>query len=941
MRRRAEEAVVAPGPQWPFNPCPVFREVLTSVQKPRSVSAGNGAAHEPAWHSLPIDETCARLDTREDGLTAEEAEKRLQEHGRNALREQGTPSAARILLRQFKSVVIIVLVIAGAAAIAMQEWPESIAIGAVIVVNAAIGFTSEWRAIRSMEALRRLSEHVALVRRGGEERELPAQEIVPGDIVILRAEALVPADLRVSACENLQVNESALTGESTPVAKQTAAVDKAAVLSERPSVLHKGTTVVDGRGEGIVFATGSATEVGRVSELAQEANSAATPLQTKLDRLGWRMAAVVLITAAIIGAAGLLAGRKPTLMIETAIALGVAAIPEGLPIVATIAMAAGMWMMARRDALVNRLPAVETLGATRIICTDKTGTLTQNQMVVTAVVTAAGEVNLNKGALPTEDVDGLYQARRLIRLGVLCNGTSLGAKNDQKARAPSGDPLEIALLEAGAQSGILRGELLDDTPEVHRVPFDRETMMMATLHETGDGLLDAVKGAPQAVLDACDRLAIGDGKELELNEDTRREWRERSSDFASKGLRLLAFAEKRVAGKDTDPYDKLCLVGLAALHDPPREEVRDTINACQSAGIRVVMVTGDKPETAESIAEKVGIIGDPEDEPARVMHGRDMRPPEELSNEDEAHVHRANIFARVTPEQKLNLVQIYQDVGETVAMTGDGINDAPALKKADIGVAMGQRGTEAAKQVADMVLKDDALKTIVAAVEQGRIIFGNIRKAVLFMLCTNGAEVLAVAIAALLDAPLPLRPLQILYLNVLTDVFPALALAVGKGEANIMRKPPRPPDESVLTARHWYAIGVWSTIIAACVLGGLFLGLKWLGMEDAAAVTVSFLTLAFAKLWFVFNLRSRGGGIVLNEVTRNPWIWGAIALCTLLLLSAVYLPGLSSVLETRAIGWRGWGLALAASLIPFLLGQTYLAIRDRKGKSPPGPTAAR
>lgn len=900
------------------------------MRMPNPVDADTGPDGDPVWHGLSVDEILETIRSRKEGLAQEEAERRLAEYGPNSLRAHRGTSVWRILLRQFKSVVIIVLVLAGLVAVAVQEWPESIAIAAVIAINVAIGLVSEWKAMRAMEALQRLGEHTARVRRDGEEVDVPAQEVVPGDVVILRAEALVPADLRVISAEGVQANESALTGESVPVFKRSEPVAEETTLSERASMLYKGTTVVDGAGEGVAVATGMATEVGRISELAEEAEAAATPLQQKLDQLGRRMAVVVLLTAVIIGTAGLLAGREPTLMIETAIALGVAAIPEGLPIVATIALAAGMWLMARRNAIVNRLPAVETLGATRVIFSDKTGTLTENRMVVSAVITLAGRVELDGGKLPASNEGGGALVRHILHIGVLCNGAALNEDADEDG--PRGDPMEIALLEAGAESELLRERLLERLPEVHREPFARETMKMATVHERDNGFLVAVKGAPEDVLRVCDRLAVGKDEERHLGDEDRKEWLKRAGALALEGLRLLAVAEKQVPDKDVAPYDALRFLGLIALRDPPREDVREAINACQSAGIRVVMVTGDKPETGESIAEKVGIVGDPDDEAAHVLHGRDLKPPEELDEADEDRIHRANIFARVTPEQKLNLVKIYQDRGDTLAMTGDGINDAPALKKADIGVAMGRRGTEAAKQVADMVLRDDALSSIVAAVEQGRVIFGNIRKSVMFMLCTNGAEVLAVAVAALLNAPLPLRPLQILFLNVLTDVLPALALGVGKGDAHVMDRPPRDPEESVLTRRHWLAIGGWSVTISCCVLGAMFAGLRWLGLGELPAVTVSFLTLGFTKLWFVFNLRSPSAGMLRNEVTQNPWIWGALVLCAALLVSAVYLPELSKVLETQPIGPQGWALVLMVSMVPLLLGQILLWFGRRRDR---------
>ncbi len=439
--------------------------------------------------------------------------------------------------------------------------------------------------------------------------------------------------------------------------------------------------------------------------------------------------------------------------------------------------------------------------------------------------------------------------------------------------------------------------------------------MMATFHRDSKGLQVAVKGAPDRVLEACTHVA-DDGGQRELDGEQRAEWQERAQQLAREGLRVLAVADKRVDTSDAEPYRDLRLVGLVGLVDPPRSEVRHAIEQCQRAGIRVVMVTGDQAATGQAIGEQVGLARG--DEPA--MHGSDLADPDELSPEDRRKILGAAVFARVSPEQKLNLVDIYQKEGEIIAMTGDGINDAPALKKADIGVAMGRRGTDAAKQVADMVLQDDAFMSIVAAVAQGRVIFGNIRKSVVFMLCTNGAEILAVTAASILNIPLPLRPLQILYLNVLTDVFPALALSVGKGTPHIMEQPPRDPRESVLTRHHWLAIAGWSILMAVCVMGALTAADSWLRFATDRAVTVSFLTLAFAKLWFVFTLRDRGEKRLDNDIVRNPWMWAALALCVTLLIVAVYWMPLSFLLSTQAPGWQGWTVILALSLIPAVVG---------------------
>jgi len=873
-------------------------------------------------HARPVDAVLEELGVEpERGLAPPEVATRLREHGPNRLREAARRSVLRILADQFKSTVIVVLVVADALALAAGQWAESIAIAAVLAVNAGIGFTSEWRARRTMDALRRIAQPRARVRRDGEEREVAAEELVPGDILLVGPEDVLPADARVLAAEGLRVDESALTGESVPVDKGPEPVGPRHPLAERTCMLFKGTTVVDGGGEALVWATGQATELGRIAELAEEAEAAETPLEQRLDRLGRVLAFVALGAAAVIAAVGLASGKPALVMVETAVALGLAAIPEGLPIVATLALARGMWRMARRQAVIHHLAAVETLGSTGVIFSDKTGTLTENRMALRRVWTAAGAREPD-GESPEA---GGATARRALEIGALCSSASLGPDG------PQGDPTEVALLQAAAGAGIDRDELLEVQPEVRRAPFERDVMMMATFHQSAGNAGNAgkvevaVKGAPQAVLEVCDRVAREDGGEEPLDPQGRETWSEGVRELAAAGLRVLAVADKTVDDEGAPPYEGLRLVGLVGLLDPPREGVRAAIEACRSAGIRVLVVTGDQAETATAVAREVGLGAA---EGMGVLLGSELpEDEEETSPELRERILAATVFARVSPEQKLGLVGTFQEDGHVVAMTGDGVNDAPALKKADIGIAMGRRGTDAAREVADMVLRDDAFSSIVAAVEQGRIIFANIRKSVLFMLCTNAAEVLAVAVASLAAIPLPLRPLQILYLNVLTDVFPALALAVGPGAPDAMRRPPRDPREDVLTRSHWLAIGGWSGVIGACVLGALGVALWRLGLEPLAAVTVSFLTLGLAKLWFVFNLRDPGSTLLGNDVVRNPWIWGAIALCLGLLAAAVFLPGLSDVLETRPLGLPGLAVALGASLVPFVAGQILRGVQ--------------
>ncbi|MEZ6097688.1 MAG: HAD-IC family P-type ATPase [Pirellulaceae bacterium] len=870
------------------------------------------------YHALDLDEAVSRLHSdRDRGLSRDAVDERSKEYGANQLRKVQQRSVWLILEDQFKSIVIIILAAAAVAAIATARWPEGIALLAVTLVNTLIGFFSEWKAVRSMEALRQLGKHRSRVRRDGEEQEVDAEDLVPGDIAIIGPEELIPADIRLLSVEQLRLNEAALTGESVPVHKTPNAVDEDTPLAERTSMLYKGTSVAEGNGEGVVVATGMDTELGRISEMAEKAQEQATPLQQKLDKLGRRLAWITLSIAAVVAVTGLIAGRDTVLMIETAIALGVAAVPEGLPIVATIALARGMWLMARRNALVNRLTAVETLGATRVIFTDKTGTLTENKMAVRRALTPAGDHELAGTQDRAKEIDDT-SLKRLIRISVLCNNATLG---DGEEGNSAGDPTEVALLEVGQRFDLSRDELVEELPEQREVSFDPDVMMMATFHHTDDGLLVAVKGSPESVLDKCARIAGPDG-DLELIDDQRGQWLERANELAGKGLRLLAIADKQVDSADAEPYDDLRFVGLIGMVDPPRDDIADSIEECQRAGMRVVMVTGDRPDTGQAIGEQVGLAHD-----GSAAHGSELGDWKQLSDEDRRDLLETNVFARVTPEQKLNLVKLYQEQGEIVAMTGDGVNDAPALKQADIGVAMGKRGTDAAKQMADMVLRDDQFSTIVAAVRQGRIIFANIRKSVIFMLCTNLAEILVVTLASLAQMPIPLRPLQILFLNVLTDVFPALALGVGTGSRDVMNRPPRDPRESVLTLHHWSAIGGWSVIIGACVLAALSLALIWLGFDEMKAITVSFLTLGFAKLWFVLNLRDRGSAVWNNDVVRNPWIWGSLVLCVSLLLLAVYWSPLSGVLQTERPGLNGWLLILGVSMIPAILGAFAPGIR--------------
>ncbi len=899
----------------------------------------DNARIEAPW-AVPSEQVLETLKAAPDrGLSNTEVKRRRAHYGPNRMREAKPQSALRVLLDQFKSAIVLILVLAAAVSFAFGEVADGIAIFVVVVVNTAIGFFMEIRAVRSMEALRKMERITAKVLRDGQVREVPAEQLVPGDVVVMEGGDIASADMRLVEASKVRVNESILTGESVPVGKAIEPVEREAQVPERRNMLFKGTALTAGSCKGVVTATGMATELGRISALVAEAESETTPLEKRLETLGRRLLWVTLGILVIVAAVGIARGQEVFLMIETAVALAVAAIPEGLPIVATMAMARGMLRMARRNVLVNRLAAVETLGSTTVICTDKTGTLTENKMAVTHIMMEEAEVTVAPEAkdgtyffcdgtpCAPEDHDTLVA---LLEAGVLCNNASLGKEPEGKA---VGDPVEIALLEAGVKAGLDRGNLVEHYPERLEEPFDPTVKMMATFHETDGQYLVMVKGAPEAVLAVCTRRQDREGSGAITDEDRKR-WNERNLRLAEQGLRLLAIATRTTDSLEAKPYEDLTFLGLTGMVDPPRGDVAEAIGRCREAGIKVVMVTGDHAATARSIAGQVGLIETGEGGPEReVVEGRQIKPVDQLSDEQKRRFVEARVFARVSPEQKLHLIDIEKQAGAIVAMTGDGVNDAPALKKADIGVAMGIRGSQVAREAADMILKDDAFASIVVAVEEGRVIFNNIRKFVVYLLSANTSEIVTVFLATLLNWPLPILPLQILYLNIVSDTFPALALGVGRGGAGIMRRPPRDPQEPILPMNYWWSIFAYGVLITAPVLGSLWIALAVLHLDGTQAVTVSFLTLAFAQLWHIFNMRDADTGVVRNEITANPYVWAALAFCTLLLLGAVYLPGISTILDLAGPGLRGWITIGVMSLIPLAVGQIIKVVRSRSPRS--------
>lgn len=895
-------------------------------QTAENQSSQNSETLEQAW-AEPVTSVLKSLGVEPaTGLDNNEVSRRQEKYGFNQLRKHRNKNLLEILVDQLKSLIILLLVLAAAVSFIYGEFLEGWAILVVILINTGMGFFTELKAVRSMEALFELGRVTTRVRREGAVQEVDAEELVPGDIVIIEGGDIITADIRLIESSRMQANESTLTGESMPVGKSVEPVSNDTVLAERTSMLYKGTAITRGSGLGVVLQTGTHTELGHISSLVEEAEEEHTPLEERLDKLGYRLIGLTLVIACFVTVAGILGGKEIFLMIETGIALAVASIPEGLPIVATIALAKGMRIMARKNALVNRLSSVETLGTTGIIFTDKTGTLTENKMTVTHFllpgrnieVTADKNDNFReedeKSSLNPDKVAALKKA---LETAVFCNNASLNTDDDQNG---TGDPLEVALLASAAKAGENYIQLREKYPEKREEAFDAEVKMMAAWNEMeADHFRISVKGAPGVVLDACTKEYV-DGEQKQLDKESKEKWLSLNDEYAANGHRMIALAYKEENTTEGDPYENLIFLGLVSLLDPPREDVEPAIKRCKEAGIRVIMVTGDQKETARFIAVSVGLS---DEENSDVIHGKNLPSLEKDSTAEDPSILNSNIFARISPKQKLDLIELYQKKGHVVAMTGDGVNDAPALKKADIGIAMGQRGTQVAKEAADMVLTDDAFSTIVAAIEQGRVIFGNISRFIFYLLSCNVSEVLIVGLATLAGAPLPLLPLQILFLNLVTDVFPALALGVGEGEEGVMQQPPRKANTPILTNKHWLGIGIYGLIITGSVIGALYIALQVLELDQTGAVTISFLTLAFAQLWHVFNMRSGASGWINNTIMKNKWVWGALVLCVVITLGAVYIPPIAVVLKVTPPGFTGWMVILGMSLIPYFAGQLY------------------
>ena len=853
------------------------------------------------------------------GLSQDEAKKRFKIWGANVLNLQKETSLIRLFLRQFISPLIWVLLAAAILAFLFDEWLEGFAILGVIFINAIIGFFMEWQANHSMKALRNLAQTSANVFRDKQLKKIKASDLVPGDLIFLEAGDVVPADCRILEQNKVGIKEAALTGESIPVMKQEQSLQGEVILAEQNNLLFKGTTVMMGNAKAIVFATGLYTELGKISKLAQEAQKATTPLEKKLNKLSMKLLWLTLILMFIILILGIIQGRDIYVMIKTAIALGIATIPEGLPIVATIALSRGMLRLASHQVIVKKLSAVETLGETQVIFTDKTGTLTENQLSVATLgfEFATSNTFFEKNKLQFENpedhyIPNTFAFEQIKKIASLCNNASLNYKKNSTANI--GDPLEIALLKFTQGNGTSLRDYKKDYPRLKEIPFDSNTKMMGTLHKNGKrpDFLVCIKGAMEVVIKQSDYVLTKDGRKDLNNKNL---WIERADQLAAKGLRVLGFAYSEINEKEDQFFHNLTFVGFIGFLDPPRPDIKPAIQTCKEAGIKVIMVTGDHPETARNIAFKTGLV---DSETVPVFHGQHLKSEEQLTSKERTALLNTNIFARVSPAQKLDLVSIYQNEQMTVGMTGDGINDMPALKKADIGIAMGKRGTEAAKEVADLILENDAFTSIVLAIKLGRSIFQNIRHFVVYLLSCNLSEILVVTIIALFNFDSYLLPLQILFLNMITDVFPALALGMNKTSDHVMHLPPRKPKTPIISSKMWKSIVLYALGLTIAVLAATFYAIYYLGVDEVSANNYTFYTLILAQLWHVFNMPDASQSFFKNEVTHNFHIWMSLITCIIITFIAYKIPVTQEVLNLKSMSWKMFGEIFIFSLFPVL-----------------------
>ncbi|MCE8015274.1 HAD-IC family P-type ATPase [Halomonas sp. MCCC 1A17488] len=912
----------------------------------------------PPWHAVTGDQALATLESHPEGLASEAADARLAEHGPNRLREQAARPGWKRLLEQFNNLLMLILIVAAIASLALGHRLDALAIVGVVTIIALIGFVQEGKAEHALESIRGMLSPQAKVLRDGRRQTVPAETLVPGDIVLLESGDRVPADLRLLQANRLRTEEAALTGESVAVDKQAAPVDEATDLAERSSMAYASTLVAQGTAQGIVVATGIDTEIGRISEMLRGVEKLKTPLLRQLDRAGRVLAIFILGAAAITAAIGALVHDQPVSeMFMAAVGLAVAAIPEGLPAIVTIGLALGVQAMARRNAIIRRLPAVETLGSISTIFTDKTGTLTRNEMTAQAIWLPKGEIAVTGVGFAPEgeflpggddtaacgplELDAHPALRHFLKVGVLCNDAEL-ARDEAGAWHIHGDPTEGALVVAAAKAGLDVATLRGCHDRHDAIPFESERKYMATLHEVDGQPTLMVKGAPDRLLEMCHRVRTEAG---DVVLDTS-EWEQRIHALSARGLRVLALAEKPIHAvselDETHAEEGLVLLGLVGLLDPPREEAVRAVSRCLSAGIRPIMVTGDHAVTALAIARQLGFANT-----ERALTGREV---EAMSDAElERCIDTVDVFARAAPEHKLRLVKAMQARGGICAMTGDGVNDGPALKRADVGVAMGIQGTEAAKEAAEMVLADDNFATIVGAIEEGRKVYDNIRKTITFLLPTNGAQGLAIMLAVLAGTLLPITPLQALWVNMVVAVTLGLALAFEPGEENLMRRRPRDPAAALLDLFLLWRV-VFVSLLLLIAVFGMFSWLLRVEGNEAVARAGAVNALVMGSAAYLINSRYLlRSNLSWQGLFGSRPVWIAIGLVLLLQLAWTYLPFMQAVFDSAALDLRHWllvigcgvALFLVVELEKWLLRRNARAAKKRHGGERPRGTTPR
>ncbi len=948
-----------------------------------------GSIQEKPWHALGTEEVLRDLQVHEKGLSSEEAAQRLHRYGHNQLQEAARPGFLAMLWDQLNNFVVILLIVASIVSALLGEWVDASAILAIVVLNTVLGIVQERRAEEALAALKRLAAPEAHVLRDGHRQSIPARNLVPGDIVFLEAGNYVPADVRLLEAVNLRIEEASLTGESLPVQKNAASVlEKNVPLGDRRNTAFMGTLVSYGRGRGVVTSTGMHTQLGLIASMLQNVEAEETPLQRRLDQLGRTLSIGALFLVAVVFVVALINYtdirdlfitpldylksniKEITDVFIIAISLAIAAVPEGLPAVVTISLALGMREMIRRHALIRKLASVETLGSATVICSDKTGTLTQNEMTVTRLWTdkifievtgvgyaPRGEFKIKNKVIEIADYPGAMTA---LWLGVLNNDAELevtGASDGGQTYRVVGDPTEGALLVAAAKAGALHVELDEAYPRENEVPFDAERKRMITIHDVRNPKPEdaspfrdkkvrnwdviAVKGAPDVVLELCTRYQTIEDETKPLTPRKRKEIIAANDAMTNDALRVLGLAYRIERDVPDDPNKiktenlekDLVFVGLVGMIDPPREEVKPALEKARRAGIRTVMITGDYPNTARAIAESIGLL----------KRGRKVATGADLDKMSDAKLFREikkiDVFARVSPEHKMRIVDALQANGEVVAMTGDGVNDAPAIKRSDIGVAMGITGTDVAKETADMVLTDDNYASIVAAVEQGRIIYSNIRKFVFFLLSSNVAEIMIIFLATLAGLPAPLTAIQLLWLNLITDGAPALALAMEKGDPDIMSHKPRAKTEPIINRTMGLGITIQTVAQTSAVLLAFGLGLlwhleggaaipagtnpliyllqyNWRGVDVQTAETMAFVTLSLCELFRAYTVRSERASLFSIGVFSNRYMQLAVGLSIALLLIVCGVPFLQPIFNTHFLSVREWSVVLGLALLP-------------------------